>query len=170
MNRLEYLLTCLSEECAELALAAAKSARFGLRNHHPDSTEANSESLTREASHVLAVMRSLHAEFGVKSWSESEAGGKRKRMEKWAALSVKLGTLSTEPVPGSAKASSEPMELLSTSEKGWYVIRRWDGVKHRHMTADGVWVSIHCRMGEAAARRLWRKKAGRAFIPSGVAS
>ena len=36
MNKQEYLLTCLSEECAEIQQAVSKALRFGLDNYNPN--------------------------------------------------------------------------------------------------------------------------------------
>lgn len=36
MNKVEHLLTCLAEECGELANEALKAMRFGVNNVGPD--------------------------------------------------------------------------------------------------------------------------------------
>jgi len=66
MNREEYLLDCLSEECAELSQVASKSMRFGLENIVPKSEEKkhNSDDLITEYLQIVAVVEMLQ-EMGV---------------------------------------------------------------------------------------------------------
>ena len=52
MNRVEYLLVCLMEECAEVQQAAAKALRFGL-------TDQNLDDLYGEYVDVAAVFGML---------------------------------------------------------------------------------------------------------------
>ena len=61
MNKEEYLLDCLSEECAELAQVASKSIRFGLNNKVPGVQEekTNTDDLITEYLQVVAVMEML---------------------------------------------------------------------------------------------------------------
>lgn len=61
MNREEYLLDCLSEECSELAQVASKSIRFGLDNKVPNSEEekTNTDDLITEYLQIIAVIEML---------------------------------------------------------------------------------------------------------------
>lgn len=61
MNREEYLLDCLSEECAELAQVASKSLRFGLNNKVPGTKEekTNTDDLITEYLQIVAVIEML---------------------------------------------------------------------------------------------------------------
>ena len=59
MKKVEYLLTCLAEECAEVQQIISKAQRFGLDNHHPKRTETNLEELKKELAHIDAVRHLL---------------------------------------------------------------------------------------------------------------
>lgn len=56
MNKTEYLLTCLVEECAEVQQAATKILRFGLDDCAPDTYVSNKAHLIRELIDVLAIV------------------------------------------------------------------------------------------------------------------
>lgn len=57
MNRREYLLVCLMEECAEVAQAASKVLRFGLYDEHLGAT--NQARLMAEITDLSAVIQML---------------------------------------------------------------------------------------------------------------
>jgi hypothetical protein len=59
----EYLLTCLSEECAEIQQLCSKSIRFGLDSHHPADPEQvqNIQKLKLEINDFYAVIAWLEA-------------------------------------------------------------------------------------------------------------
>jgi NTP pyrophosphatase (non-canonical NTP hydrolase) len=59
MNKTEHLLTCLAEECAEVAQACSKALRFGLDDKGPNHALTNAEYISRELSEVLAVFELL---------------------------------------------------------------------------------------------------------------
>lgn len=60
MNTREYLLTCLSEECAEIQHAVSKCLRFGDDCCNPSKNIANKENLRKEIIDLLAVITVLH--------------------------------------------------------------------------------------------------------------
>jgi hypothetical protein len=62
MKKVEYLLTCLAEECAEVQQIASKAQRFGLDNHQPERTETNLEELYKEIAHIDSVRILLERE------------------------------------------------------------------------------------------------------------
>lgn len=61
MNKVEYLLVCLMEECAELQQAASKSLRFSPNGVNCEDVNAptNAEVLLTEFLHVAAIMQEL---------------------------------------------------------------------------------------------------------------
>jgi len=99
MNTSEYLLTCLIEECAEIAKAATKAQRFGLENHEPESMITNAEQICFELGDVIAVAELLRERVMV-TWPPSpEAINRKKRkIREWMGYSFNRGTLSeTKP-------------------------------------------------------------------------
>ncbi len=59
MNKKEYLLTCLIEECAEVQQVAAKILRFGAESKHPESDMTNIQCLDNESNHIQASLKML---------------------------------------------------------------------------------------------------------------
>jgi hypothetical protein len=64
MNKSEYLLVCLMEECAEVQQIAAKCLRFGLDNYHPsdEAKTPNYQELRRELNDLDGIRIMLHVE------------------------------------------------------------------------------------------------------------
>ncbi len=54
-----YLLTCLSEECAEVIQACAKAQRFGPDDFWPEQGMTNAQAIMVELTDVLAVAEML---------------------------------------------------------------------------------------------------------------
>lgn len=69
MDKVEYLLTCLSEECAEVQQAVAKAQRFGLDDGHPDLQTTNAEDIMTELTDVIAVMTMLMEAGAIKDYN-----------------------------------------------------------------------------------------------------
>lgn len=63
MNRIEYLLSCLIEEAAEVQKEATKSQRFGLTSRHPKGGENNITNLVTEFYELEAVFEMLKSEL-----------------------------------------------------------------------------------------------------------
>ncbi len=66
MNRDEYLLTCLIEECVEVAHRASKALRFGLNEvqveqpkRRPNDGKTNEERLADELGDLFAIVEML---------------------------------------------------------------------------------------------------------------
>ena len=55
MNRKEYLLACISEECGEVAQVIGKSQRFGILDVFPKDGKTNWLKLRHEIHDILAV-------------------------------------------------------------------------------------------------------------------
>ncbi len=59
MNQVEHLLSCLSEECAEVSQRVSKALRFGLFEVQPGQDLTNSERIVLEFTDLLAVVEML---------------------------------------------------------------------------------------------------------------
>lgn len=59
MNREDYLLTTLCEECAEVIQAVSKIQRFGYDSHNPFTKLDNLSSLIGELNDIIAMTRML---------------------------------------------------------------------------------------------------------------
>lgn len=59
MNKIEHLLTCLTEECSEVQQAVAKAQRFGLNDGYPGTSSTNADDIIREFNETIAVMELL---------------------------------------------------------------------------------------------------------------
>ena len=55
MNRTEHLLTCLAEECAEVAQRVSKALRFGVDERQEGQNADNAERIRLEMYDLLAV-------------------------------------------------------------------------------------------------------------------
>jgi NTP pyrophosphatase (non-canonical NTP hydrolase) len=96
MNKIEHLLTCLAEECAEVQQAVAKALRFGLDDGYPCKTTTNAEDIAYEYKDLVAVMEMLELEIeGISKLANSEVD-KRIKKEKvihYMEYAKKRGTL-----------------------------------------------------------------------------
>ena len=63
MNNLQFLLTKLSEECAEIAQVASKTIQFGYRSKHPEKDETNLERLHSELDDLYAIVKMLNEQY-----------------------------------------------------------------------------------------------------------
>jgi NTP pyrophosphatase (non-canonical NTP hydrolase) len=59
VNRTEHLLTCLAEECAEVAQRVSKALRFGLDEVQPGQASNNAERIADELADLIAVAEIL---------------------------------------------------------------------------------------------------------------
>lgn len=95
MNKLEYLLTVLSEECSEVSQQVAKIQRFGADNYHPTTKTVNRELLVKELNDLLAVVEMLNS----MGFDLSDVGNrididnKKFKVSKYMVLSKELGNL-----------------------------------------------------------------------------
>ena len=94
MNQIEYLLTCLAEECTEVAQRATKAQRFGVNEVQPDQDLNNAERIMVETQEFRAILRMLEA-HGVLDTREDEAAitAKIEKVEKFMGYSIQEGTL-----------------------------------------------------------------------------
>ena len=94
MNRQEYLLTCLSEEAAEIIQAVGKAQRFGLDDDFFD--ESPKQAIIRELNDFMAVIELLdeYCDAGFWPWEDAEMiEAKKKKVLKYIEYSEKKGTL-----------------------------------------------------------------------------
>jgi hypothetical protein len=73
MNRIEHLLVCVTEECAEIAQAADKALRFGLEDGSPERQSTNAEDIVKEYSDLVALIRMLFEEGVLKDYNTMTA-------------------------------------------------------------------------------------------------
>lgn len=98
MNKTEYLLTCLSEECAELQQAVSKALRFGLNNRHPDGITTNEQDIVKECIDVIALMELIKEEniipnFRDNCLNEEHHREKKNKVRYYMKYSKEHGTL-----------------------------------------------------------------------------
>jgi hypothetical protein len=98
VNRIEHLLTCLSEECAEVAQGVSKALRFGLDDKGPDAALTNRDSIVAEVIDLLAVLSLLEDEgvFVQPEDSNKRILLKRAKVLKWMAHAKERGTLTDD--------------------------------------------------------------------------
>lgn len=95
MNRKEYLLECLSEECNEVGQRVSKALRFGLSEVQDGQPFNNAERIMEELRDLWAVVEICQdegflPEFGI---STTDVDNKLARIEKFMAISRREGTL-----------------------------------------------------------------------------
>jgi len=95
MTKEEYLLTCLSEECAEVAQCVSKALRFGLDTTYGDEKKTNREQLINELNDLVAVCGILMYEDVLPAeWSDSAAQTKKiTKVMEYMDISEQLGRL-----------------------------------------------------------------------------
>lgn len=87
MTKEQYLLTVLSEECAEVAKEAAKAIRFGMGNRYHEDDPSNEQKLRNEVNEVIAVAKML----GIFTEDTYKQDLKVAKVEKYYKLSQYLG-------------------------------------------------------------------------------
>ncbi|WP_276122660.1 hypothetical protein [Pararhizobium qamdonense] len=79
MNKREYLLTKLIEECLEVAQRATKAQTFGINEVEPGQKLDNTERLNLEWNDLLATVELLHEEEGISLFGDSELIRRKKQ-------------------------------------------------------------------------------------------
>jgi len=110
MTIIEHLLTCLAEECGEVAKPTHKALRFGLDDRDPKRRKAptNREEIILEANDFMTIMEIL-VERGVipEDWEcEERKAAKRKKVDEFLRYAYEAGTLTEEP-PAAPVVSKE---------------------------------------------------------------
>lgn len=98
MDRKEHLLTCLSEECAEVAQRVSKALRFGLEEVQAGQNLTNRQRIVEEYHDLCAVVVILVSE-GILEPSTimldpDQVTAKRAKIERFMAISRREGALS----------------------------------------------------------------------------
>lgn len=90
MNKEQYLLTKLAEECNEVAQMALKTQQFGMDEVYID--KSNKERLHEELTDLLGIVQMLNIEFGF-NYIIDRNGIERKieKVNKYLQYSVDLG-------------------------------------------------------------------------------
>lgn len=109
MNRLQYLLTMLSEEADEIGKLCAKSQRFGLNSVNPETGLSNHLAMHLELNDLMAIVGQLNKEFNL-GFVEDEnlKEAKIKKMAKYEEFSIQEGFLDNGPVPSHMYPSVMP--------------------------------------------------------------
>ena len=97
LSETEYLLICLTEECAEVQQLCAKAQRFGLDSYHPDDSlkRQNIDKLKLEINDILGVISKLEA-LGLwdgKVTDDELITRKINKLDKMMNFSKSIGTL-----------------------------------------------------------------------------
>ncbi len=97
MNITEHLLTCVAEECSEIAKDACKALRFGPTDFDPkDCTNAtNMQRMVIEANDLIAVIDMLAEHHMIpRDWySKSQQDAKKFKVNSLFAYAVDKGAL-----------------------------------------------------------------------------
>jgi len=96
MNKVEYLLTVLGEECAEVIHRASKVKRFGLHEVEPGQHKTNVERLNLEVNDLMGAIEELQDAgvdivFNIKAIER-----KRAKIRKYMRYSRKCGCLEAD--------------------------------------------------------------------------
>ena len=95
MNKTEYLLTCLGEECNEIALAVAKSLRFGLDSTNPSTNKTNADEIRYELTDLIGVLELLdkYKILSMTNYTAKAIKTKKDKLEHYMKVSKMKGTL-----------------------------------------------------------------------------
>ena len=97
MNKQEYLLTCIAEECGELQHAIFKMLRFGTEDRHPDGGDTNVENFFKELTDLVAVIDLAEQEGVLPEVQTPEQGiqAKQEKVLEFMEYSEVQGTLTS---------------------------------------------------------------------------
>ncbi len=94
MNKIDYLLTCLAEECAEATQRVTKALRFGLFEVQEGQPLNNMARLSGELTDVVALIELLNEEgVYLPVYTQENIDAKKERVEKYMELSRAQGRL-----------------------------------------------------------------------------
>ena len=95
VNKKEYLLTCLSEECSEIQKEVSKAQIFGLFDINPETNISNQKAIENEINDLLGVVELLIENLYLSNdyLSTKKIKNKITKIKKWMEYSKKQGTL-----------------------------------------------------------------------------
>ena len=95
VNKKEYLLTCLSEECSEIQKEVSKAQIFGLFDNNPETNISNQKAIENEINDLLGVVELLIENLYLSNdyLSTKKIKNKITKIKKWMEYSKKQGTL-----------------------------------------------------------------------------
>lgn len=97
MNRGQFLLLKLAEECTEVGQRALKQIQFGRDEAQVGQPLTNAQRLKNEILDLVIMVDLLQESFEVPIWSKKEykqaMKNKKQKLQKYIDLSVKLGRL-----------------------------------------------------------------------------
>lgn len=95
MNHDEHLLTCLAEECAEVAQRVSKALRFGLTEVQPGQPLNNAERIAEEIKDLLSVAAILERHGILADFlpMAGEIAAKEEKIERFMSISREQGVL-----------------------------------------------------------------------------
>lgn len=94
MDRTEHLLSCLAEECMEVAQRATKAQRFGLLEVQPEQALTNWQRIQEELTDLLAIMEMLEDSAGSMFFIPRDGvSAKKAKVEKYMEYAAEQGAL-----------------------------------------------------------------------------
>lgn len=94
MTRVEYLLTCLAEECCEVGQRVSKALRFGLKEVQSGQTLTNAERIEIELVDLVTIAKILTRENFRSDLDYFELEDKKlKNLEKYMKYAKRMGTV-----------------------------------------------------------------------------
>ena len=97
MNKGEYLLVCLAEECSEIQKAVMKALRFGLDKGNPYNEQftTNASEISKECCDLIAVVELLEEDGILKNTGTiQEIECKKNKVRQFMEISKEYKTLS----------------------------------------------------------------------------
>lgn len=97
MNREQYLLTKLAEECNEVAQMALKTQQFGFEESMPGQPYTNRERLIQELNDLYGILQMLNNEYRLMYIPDEQAvSDKMTKVNKYYGYSVDLGMVNNK--------------------------------------------------------------------------
>lgn len=93
MNKKEYLLTAVGEECSEVHQRCSKALRFGMSEVQPEQALTNEIRILREFNDLLATMEMLFECSVGELIDREQIREKKLKVEKFMNYSMECGTL-----------------------------------------------------------------------------